>query len=273
MMTRIFSFIKLKRLRRYLGFMKAVDVSSIIYITLLLVLSLSGCATAPVQNTLQNPLAEWSPSENFDARKPRLIVIHATEMNNAESALLVLKTQNSAGRVSAHYLIADDGKIFQLVEDQQRAWHAGAGRWRGVNDLNSISIGIELDNDGIEAFQPQQIQALIKLLDDLCLRWDIPRTAIIGHADLAPARKSDPSAKFPWQELSQAGFGYWFSDNLNEPPAAFDAVFALRTFGYDTRDLPAAVRAFHRHFRGIEADTLDAIDRQILFDLLQSANQ
>jgi N-acetylmuramoyl-L-alanine amidase len=269
MLIRIFSFIKLKRLQRYRAFLKSIDVSSSIYILLLSILLLSGCVTAPVQNTLQNPLAEWSPSVNFDARKPRLIVIHATEMNNAESALLVLKSQNSAGRVSAHYLIADDGKIFQLVEDQQRAWHAGAGRWRGVNDLNSISIGIELDNDGIEAFQPQQIQALIKLLDDLCLRWDIPRTAIIGHADLAPARKSDPSAKFPWQELAQAGFGYWFSDSLNEVPAGFDAVLALRAFGYDTRDLPAAVTAFKRRFRGAEGNELDAFDAKILYSLLQ----
>lgn len=237
----------------------------IIQLLLLTLLFLSGCAEVAVKN----PLAVWSPSENFDARKPRLIVIHATEMNNTESALLVLKSQNSAGRVSAHYLIADDGKIFQLVEDQQRAWHAGAGRWRGVNDLNSISIGIELDNDGIEAFQPEQIQALIKLLDDLCLRWDIPRTAIIGHADLAPARKSDPSAKFPWQELAQAGFGYWYSDSLNEVPVGFDAVLALRAFGYDTRDLPAAMTAFKRRFRGTEGNELDAFDAKILYNLLQ----
>jgi N-acetylmuramoyl-L-alanine amidase len=234
-------------------------------VSLLTILLLSGCAIAPVGNSL----AEWSPSKNFDERKPRLIVIHATEMDNAQSALLVLKSQNNTGRVSAHYLITDTGKIVQLVDDQQRAWHAGAGRWRGFNDINSISIGIELDNDGIEAFQPLQIQALIKLLDDLCRRWDIPRTAIIGHADLAPTRKSDPGVKFPWQELAQAGFGSWYSNSFTKPPENFDTELALRAFGYDTRDLPAAVRAFHRHFRGMESDTLDEIDQMILYELLK----
>lgn len=232
---------------------------------LITIVLLSSCAVTPVRN----PIAEWSPSQNFDQRKPRLIVIHATEMQSAEAALAVLKSQNSAGRVSAHYLIADTGKIFQLVDDQQRAWHAGAGRWRGLNDLNSVSIGIELDNDGTEAFQANQIQALITLLNDLCIRWDIPRTAIIGHADLAPTRKSDPSVLFPWQTLAQAGFGVWFSQPLSEPPESFDAVLGLRALGYDTRDLPAAVRAFHRHFRGMESDVLDEVDRMILFDLLK----
>ncbi len=230
---------------------------------------LAACMQAPVKN----PLAEWSPSENFDVRKPRLIVIHATEMQSAESALRVLQSQNSAGKVSAHYLIAESGKIFQLVDDRQRAWHAGAGRWRGLNDLNSVSLGIELDNDGVEAFKPQQMTALISLLDDLCRRWDLPRTAIIGHTDLAPTRKVDPSALFPWHELAQAGFGQWYGEDLAEPPASFDAELALRAYGYDTRDLPAAVRAFHRHFRGMQGDAIDGEDRKILHDLLQRANK
>lgn len=230
--------------------------------------ALSACMHLPVKN----PMAEWSPSENYDTRKPRLIVIHATEMTSADSALQVLKSQNSAGKVSAHYLIAESGTIFQLVDDKQRAWHAGAGRWRGLNDLNSFSIGIELDNDGIEAFQPQQIQALIKLLNDLCMRWDIPRSSIIGHSDLAPTRKVDPSALFPWQSLADAGLGPWVSNAPVAPPEHFDAVLALRAFGYDTRDLPAAIRAFHRHFRGMQGSELDDEDRKILYDLLLNAN-
>ena len=224
---------------------------------------LAGCASVPQYN----PLAEWTPSSNFDERKPRLIVIHATEMQSAAAALAVLKAQNDGGRVSAHYLIAEDGRILQLVEDSKRAWHAGAGRWRGVNDLNSISIGIELDNDGIEAFDDRQIQSLLKLIADLCQRYDMPHSAIIGHGDLAPARKQDPSAVFPWRQLADAGFGVWYGENLAEAPEGFDAALALAALGYDTRDLPASVRAFHRHFRGTTSDSLDDEDRKILYDL------
>ena len=105
-------------------------------ILFLAAMTLAGCVTLPDSN----PLAIWSPSENFDDRKPRLIILHATEMDSAERALQVLKSQNPSGRVSAHYLISEDGKIFQLVEDTKRAWHAGAGRWHQINDINSVSI-------------------------------------------------------------------------------------------------------------------------------------
>jgi N-acetylmuramoyl-L-alanine amidase len=95
----------------------------------------------------------------------------------------------------------------------------------------------------------------------------ISRTAIIGHADLAPTRKSDPNRLFPWQRLAKAGFGVWYDEQLDDPPVGFDTVAALRTFGYDTTDLPAAIRAFHRRFRGIETDVLDAQDARILYSL------
>ena len=229
-------------------------------------LVLSACTTPPAKN----PLAQWSPSPNFDARKPRLVVIHQTEMENAEDALRVLHTQNRQGRVSAHYLIANNGKLYQLVEDNQRAWHAGVGSWQGISDINSISIGIELDNNGSEPFEERQILSLIRLLDDLCTRFNIPRNAIIGHADLAPARKVDPSRYFPWQRLAQAGFGQWYGENLADAPENFDPVQALKTLGYDTSDLPAAVQAFHRHYRGIETDVMDKEDGKILFNLQHS---
>ncbi len=226
-------------------------------------LVLSACTPMPVKS----PLAQWAPSPNFDTRKPRLIVIHHTDMDSAEAALRVLHTQNRQGRVSAHYLIANNGRLYQLVGDNQRAWHAGVGSWQGVTDINSISIGIELDNNGSEPFEERQILSLIRLLDDLCTRFSIPRDAIIGHADLAPTRKSDPSKHFPWQRLAQAGFGKWYDENLVEAPDNFDAVFALKALGYDTTDLPAAIRAFHRRYRGIETDVLDAEDTKILFNL------
>ncbi len=226
-------------------------------------LVLSACTGTPARN----PMAQWSPSPNFDTRKPRLIVIHQTEMESAEAALKVLHSQNPQGRVSAHYLIANNGKLYQLVEDNQRAWHAGVGSWQGITDINSVSIGIELDNNGSEPFEERQILALIGLLDDLCTRFNIPRDAIIGHADLAPSRKSDPSRYFPWQRLAQAGFGQWYGENLIEPPQNFDAVLALQSQGYDTSNLSAAVRAFHRRYRGTETDVLDSEDSRILFDL------
>jgi N-acetyl-anhydromuramyl-L-alanine amidase AmpD len=241
-----------------------IQASKTALYALIMALLSTGCLHQPKHN----PLAQWSPSENFDERRPRLIVLHATEMSSAEAALRVLKTENSGGRVSAHYLIAEDGRIFQLVSDSKRAWHAGGGRWRGINDLNSVSLGIELDNDGSEDFAPAQITALKKLLADLCERHAIPRDAIIAHGDMAPTRKRDPSARFPWQELWQAGFGVWYAPALPEPPAGFDAVLALQAFGYDTRDLPAAVKAFTRRFRGEERDVLDDTDRRILYDLI-----
>lgn len=229
---------------------------------------LTACATTSTQ--LHNPLAEWSPSANYDERKPRLIVLHATEMTSNAGALAVLKSSNAGGRVSAHYLIAEDGHIQQLVADSDRAWHAGAGRWHGINDINSVSLGIELDNDGIEPFNQKQIDALIILLADLCDHHGILRSAIIGHSDIAPTRKQDPGVRFPWQQLAEAGFGVWYSDKLIDPPPEFDTVLALAAFGYDIRDLPAAIRAFHRHFRAMDSDTLDEFDRKILYQLSQS---
>jgi N-acetylmuramoyl-L-alanine amidase len=235
---------------------------------LLSIVLLTACATSTLQE--QNPIAEWSPSANYDERRPRLIVLHATEMNSNAGALAVLKSSNAGGRVSAHYLIAEDGRIQQLVTDGARAWHAGAGRWHGINDINSVSLGIELDNDGNEPFNHRQIDALIILLTDLCKRHNILRSAIIGHSDIAPTRKQDPGIRFPWQQLADAGFGVWYSENLIDPPPEFDPVLALSAFGYDTRDLPAAIRAFHRHFRAMESDTLDAFDRKILYQLIQN---
>jgi N-acetylmuramoyl-L-alanine amidase len=231
---------------------------------------LSGCVTAP---PVGNPLAQWSPSPNFDERRPRLIVLHATEMDSAQAALAVLKGSNSGGRVSAHYLITEDGRILQLADDAKRAWHAGAGRWRGLNDINSVSIGIELDNDGGEAYTQEQMAALTVLLADLCDRHGIPRSAIIGHSDMAPTRKKDPGMHFPWKQLAAAGYGLWYGDILVDPPPGFDPLLALSAIGYDIRDVPAAVRAFHRRYRAMETDVLDAQDGRILYALLQDASR
>lgn len=230
---------------------------------MLLLVALAGCAGAPVRN----PLAQWRPSPNHNPRSAQLIVLHQTEMHSARAALLTLQTRNLQGRVSAHYLIGNDGALYQLVAEDARAWHAGASRWAGLEDLNSASIGIELDNDGESEFTEAQVATLVRLLEDISTRLQIPRHLVVAHGDIAPARKRDPGVLFPWQRLAQAGFGLWPRMPLTAPPAGFDPWIALRLIGYDLREPAAAVRAFHRHYRGNEVDGWQQGDAEILYDL------
>ncbi len=234
----------------------------------LLMALMAGCANAPPRN----PTARWVPSPNHEARRPILIVLHATTQESVRDSLRTLRTRNRGGRVSAHYLIGKDGVLYQLVADDLRAWHAGPGRWGTITDVNSASIGIELDNDGASPFPTAQIGSLVKLLGDLCDRHAIPRTQIVAHADVAPTRKSDPGPLFPWRELFDAGFGIWPRAGLTEPPDGFDPWLALRLIGYPLDDRSATVRAFHRRFRGTTTDTLDAEDARILFALTLAPN-
>ena len=224
---------------------------------------LAGCVGAPARN----PLATWVPSPNVDARRAVLIVLHFTSQDSAGQSLHTLRTRNSGGPVSAHYLIGADGHIYQLVADAQRAWHAGPGRWGTITDVNSASIGIELDNDGRSDFAPAQMTSLVRLLDDLTTRLRIPRTQVIGHEDMAPGRKDDPGPRFPWRQLADAGYGVWPRGALVEPPPGFDPWLALQAVGYTLDDRAATVRAFHHHFRGSEGDALDAEDLRILYAL------
>ncbi|MBA2238087.1 MAG: N-acetylmuramoyl-L-alanine amidase [Lysobacter sp.] len=235
----------------------------------LLLAVLAACSSAPVRN----PMAEWHGSPNYDARRPRLIVLHQTQMESADSALLILRTRNAGGRVSAHYLIGRDGRLYQLVSEQDRAWHAGAGSWGGIADVNSASIGIELDNNGQDPFTEPQIQALLRLLEDVTGRLGIARHLVIAHGDVAPARKRDPGVLFPWRRLAQAGFGLWPREALPAAPPDFDMWAALRLIGYDLRDPAAAVRAFHRHFRSSESELWLPGDAEILFDLQAQSMQ
>ena len=234
------------------------------------VLLLAACAAQPARN----PIAEWVPSANFNERKPVVIVVHATEQESAQQSLDTLRTRNSGGQVSAHYLIGDDGRIYQLVADARRAWHAGAGRWGTLTDLNSTSIGIEMDNDRGEPYTEAQIASLLRLLEDLTRRLGIHKTQVIAHADMAPTRKVDPGPLFPWKQLADAGFGLWPQGMLTDPPAGFDPWLAMAVVGYPLDDRAAAVRAFHRHYRGRDdADepnaAFDAEDLRILHALQQ----
>ena len=224
---------------------------------------LSGCGHMPQRN----PLARWTPSPNQDLRRPILIVLHYTDQKSVQQSLRTLRTRNSGGPVSAHYLIGEDGTRYQLVSDERRAWHAGVGRWGTITDINSASIGIELANDGHSPFAEPQIQSLLVLLNDLCTRLRIPRTQIVGHQDFAPTRKNDPGPLFPWRRLAQAGFGLWPAANAPPPPSGFDPWVALRAIGYPLDNRAATVRAFHNHFRGQNGTDLDAEDLRILHAL------
>ena len=223
----------------------------------------------------RNPLATWVPSKNFDERRPVVIVLHYTEQDSVEQSLDTLRSRNSGGRVSSHYLLGKDGKIYQLVSDAKRAWHAGAGSWGAITDVNNASIGIEIDNDGKSPFPDAQIDSLIVLLRDLTQRLRIPPAQIIGHSDLAPSRKIDPGPLFPWKRLHEAGFGIWPDPAAGDPPPEFDGWLAMAAIGYPLDDRANALQSFRHHFRGMRSQgaELDAEDRRILYGLSRSLLQ
>ena len=149
----------------------------------------------------------WYPSPNFGARRnglqPSLVVLHYTAMTSAAAALERLC--DPVFEVSAHYLIGGDGRLWQMVAEDQRAWHAGVGEWAGLADVNSRSIGIELDNRGDHPFSHRQMATLEDLLPQIMQRWAIPPEGVIGHSDMAPGRKIDPGRHFDWARLAAQG--------------------------------------------------------------------
>jgi N-acetyl-anhydromuramyl-L-alanine amidase AmpD len=219
-----------------------------------------------------NPLAKWERSSNFNERQPMLIVLHYTAENSAQEALHTLKTTNSTGRVGVQYLIGNDGKIYQMVAENKRAWQAGKGRWGTMTDVNSASIGIEIDNNGHEPFPDVQIDSLIVLLRDLTTRLNIPPTQIIGHEDLAPGRKIDPGPLFPWKRLYDAGFGIWPSADVTAAPPGFDGWLAMAALGYSLDNRANALQSFRHRFRSMESqgEEFDAEDLRILYALTRS---
>ena len=170
--------------------------------------------------------------------RPSLIVLHYTAMDSAEAACARLC--DPAAEVSAHYLITGKGETVQLVPEDQRAWHAGAGEWQGRDDINSRSIGIELDNRGNHPFSEPQMVTLETLLRGIMERWSIPPEGVIGHSDMAPGRKIDPGPRFDWprlarQNLAGKGSRYAENDRGSDPtPAAFIA--AAHAAGYTATD-------------------------------------
>ena len=202
---------------------------------------LAACAAPAPQSGI-----EWRPSPNFDARRPNLVVIHHTTDETAEEALGTLT--NPERKVSSHYLVGRDGKVFQLVDEKDRAWHAGLSWWNGQSDVNSASIGIELDNTGSEPFPDVQIDALLVLLAEIKERNGIPTANFVGHSDVAPGRKVDPSDFFPWVALAAHGFGLWCAPPYPLAPDGFDSGLALAALGYNPSLPEASERAFRLHY-------------------------
>jgi N-acetylmuramoyl-L-alanine amidase len=201
-----------------------------------------------------------TPSPNFDDRAlpVTMIVLHYTGMPDAASA--IARLSDPEAKVSAHYVIAEDGQVVRMVDEAKRAWHAGKSFWRGVTDVNSASVGIEIVNPGHEfgyrPFPVAQIDALVPLMQEITLRYRITRGNIVGHSDIAPARKEDPGELFPWERLAKLRLALPSPTRNLMDPHWTDAGFllALERFGYDVTDPLAAVRAFQRRFRPATID-------------------
>lgn len=202
---------------------------------------------------------------NFGIRKANFVIIHHTAQNSCDQTLGTFTTPTSA--VSAHYVICKDGTVHHMLSDYLRAQHAGVSRWGNLIDINSSSIGIELDNTGFEPFDSLQINSLISILARLKKDYNIPTANFIGHGDIAPTRKNDPNYRFPWKKLAEKGFGLWFDETREEVPVGFNPIQALRIVGYDVKDTTAAIRSFKRHFLQDTTRQLNEVDRSVLYNL------
>lgn len=216
-----------------------------------------------------------TPSPNFDERTlpVSMVVLHYTGMIDGASA--IARLADPEAKVSAHYVVAEDGQVVRMVAEDKRAWHAGRSWWRATNDINSASIGIEIVNPGHEfgyrPFPEAQIDSVIQLLGGIVERHGITRGNVVGHSDVAPARKEDPGELFPWYRLARLRLALPRpTKNLMDPHWS-DAGFllALERFGYDVTDGVAAIRAFQRRFRPEMIDGIvDGECRAILLALL-----
>ncbi|MBE7641623.1 N-acetylmuramoyl-L-alanine amidase [Salegentibacter sp. BLCTC] len=243
----------------------------------------------------------WVGTTNFNMRKPNYVVLHHTAQDSIKQTLNTFTLPRT--QVSSHYVVAKNGEIYHMLNDYLRAWHGGIGQWGNNTDLNSSSLGIEIDNNGKEKFTDLQITSLLKLLDEIKEKYNIPAENFIGHSDIAPSRKVDPNAYFPWKRLADAGFGLWYDEaevenlqleaeffkpnplviNLNTRlttripfidklvfpkiiPADFNIENALKIIGYNTSNLEAAKSAFKLHFIQEDLDQpFNAYDIKVLY--------
>lgn len=216
-----------------------------------------------------------SPSPNWNERQlpVSMVVLHYTGMQSADEALERLRSEEAG--VSAHYMIEEDGKVHRLVREDRRAYHAGKSYWRGITDVNSASVGIEIVNPGHEfgyrPFTDAQMEALLPLLAGIVQRWDIPRANVVGHSDVAPQRKEDPGELFDWDLLAAHRLALRTPRVTAPSPFENDGAFflAMERWGYDISDPKAAMRAFQRRWRPHIIDGLvDGECSAILFNLL-----
>lgn len=203
---------------------------------------------------------------NFTMRKPSYVIIHHTAQNSCEQTLKTFTLPRT--QVSAHYVICKDGTVYHMLNDYLRAHHAGVSKWGGAADINSSSIGIELDNDGYKTFDEAQLNSLLTLLERLKKSFNIPAANFIGHGDIAPTRKNDPNWRFPWKTLSEKGFGMWWNDTTNvQVPPNFDYITAIRLVGFDVKDTSAAILGFKRHFMQDTTKGITAPAQKVLYQL------
>jgi N-acetylmuramoyl-L-alanine amidase len=195
-----------------------------------------------------------APSPNFgprpEGKKVKYLILHYTGTPTAFEALRLLQGGDPAHQVSAHYLVDVDGTVMRLVDENMRAWHAGKSSWEGEEDINSCSIGIEIQNPGHEhgyvPFPPEQMQAVTQLCRGIMERHHILPHHVIAHSDIAPERKEDPGELFPWKDLAEQGIGIWPESDL---PEEGDIQSILTQYGYDPRlDPKTRITAFQRHF-------------------------
>ncbi|GAB1479345.1 N-acetylmuramoyl-L-alanine amidase [Paracoccaceae bacterium] len=207
------------------------------------------------------------PSPNFGERRggavPSIIVLHYTAMASCAEARARLC--DPLAEVSAHWLISEQGESEALVPEAARAWHAGAGEWAGISDVNSHSIGIELANTGAQPFAEPQMAALERLLDGIMWRWQIEPHRVIAHSDMAPSRKSDPGPRFDWRRLALGGRAVWPTLDAGGLPEGFAA--DARRFGYPEAEPATLLAAFRLRFRPWARGPLDAVDAQLARDL------
>ena len=221
-----------------------------------------------VADSLKYPVG-FVGTTNFGLRKPNYVIIHHTAQDSCEQTLKTFTLERT--QVSAHYVICKDGTLYHMLNDYLRAWHAGNSKWGNVTDINSGSIGIEIDNNGTTSFSEAQLNTLIGLLATLKKKHVIPTANFIGHGDIAPGRKVDPNVTFPWKRLADQGYGHWFGDTTNLIlPDNFNTSHALRIVGYDISNIEPAQTAFRRHFLQTEsAGELSLPEKKVLFALMQ----
>lgn len=222
----------------------------------------------PVMADTLNPSSVNAYTTNFGMRKPNMVVIHYTAQNSCEQTLKTFT--KPATQVSAHYVICKDGTLHHMLNDYLRAWHAGIGKWGNNSDVNSGSIGIEIDNNAVDSFSTAQLNTLYLLLSFLKKEYTIPAANFIGHSDVAPGRKVDPGILFPWKALSDKGYGLWYNDTTSVVlPVDFNVAQALKIIGYDVKNVQNAIGAFKLHYLKTASNTaLTKEEEKVLYSVM-----